>query len=140
MSIRELRILPPLAFGRLGSAPEPLDNFTIGDNEDHPLGYRQILPQLTLTVDASTGEIAGSHTPDRLAFKDAGRIRPVAPFLEVFARVDRSKEWQPLTVDLLEKHGCRVRDLSWQVTVANRKVERRTGNPGDAVVAQTGWF
>ena len=140
MSIRELRILPPLAFGRLGSAPEPLDNFTIADDDDHPLGFRRIVPQLTLTVDGRTGEIAGSHTPDRITFKDDGRIRPVAPFLEVFARVDRSKEWQPLTVGLLEKHGCSVRDLSWQVTVANRKVERRTGNGGDAVVAQTGWF
>lgn len=140
MSIRALRILPPLAFGRLGSASEPLDNFTMVESAEHPLHYRRIVPQETLRVDAATGEIAGSHTPATIAFKDGERIRPVAPFLEVFARVDRSTTWQPLTVDLLAKHGCSVKDLSWQVTVANRKVERRTGHSGDAVIARTEWF
>lgn len=140
MSIRELRILPPLAIGRLGSAPEPLDNFTMVDNDDHPLDYRRIVPQETLTVDPRTGEISGSHTPQSIAFKDHGRIRPVAPFLEVFARVDRSNTWRPLTLALLKKHGCSTKDLCWQVTVANRKVERRTTNPDDAVLATTGWF
>lgn len=140
MSIRELRILPPLAFGRLGSAPEPLDNFTILENDDHPLDFRRIVPQETLRVDPKTGAISGSHTPAAIAFRDGERIRPVAPFLEVFARVDRSRTWQPLTAGLLAKHGHRVRDVSWQVTVANRKVERRTADPNDAVEATTGWF
>ena len=138
--IRELRILPPLAIGRLGSAPEPLDNFTMVENDEHPLDYRRIVPQETLRVDPKTGAISGSHTPKDITFKDNGRIRPVAPFLEVFARVDRSKTWQPLTVGLLKQHGCTVKDLSWQVSVANRKVERRTSNPNDAVLAETGWF
>lgn len=138
--IRELRILPPLAIGRLGSAPEPLDNFTMLDNDAHPLDYRRIVPQETLIVDPKTGRISGSRTPQRITFKDRGRIRPVAPFLEVFARVDRSRTWQPLTLDVLAQHGCSVKDVSWRVTVANRKVERRTGNPDDAVEATTGWF
>ena len=138
--IRELRILPPLAIGRLGSAPEPLDNFTMVENDEHPLDYRRIVPQETLRVDPKTGAISGSHTPKDITFKDNGRIRPVAPFLEVFARVDRSKTWQPLTVGLLKQHGCTVKDLSWQVSVANRKVGRRTSNPNDAVLAETGWF
>ena len=138
--IRELRILPPLAIGRLGSAPEPLDNFTMVENDEHPLDYRRIVPQETLTVDPKTGAISGSHTPKDITFKDNGRIRPVAPFLEVFARVDRSRTWQPLTAGLLKQHGCTVKDLSWQVSVANRKVERRTSNPSDAVLAETGWF
>ena len=33
MTIRELRILPPLAIARLGSASEPLDNYTILNKE-----------------------------------------------------------------------------------------------------------
>ena len=141
MTIRELRILPPFAIGRLGSAPAPLDNFTMVESQEHPLDYRALVPQETLTVNERTGEISGSHTPDAIAFKDdAGRIRPVAPFLEVFARVDRSRAWQPLTLSLLSKHGYKVADLSWHVTVANRKVERRTTDENDRVEAHTGWF
>lgn len=140
MSIRELRILPPLAIGRLGSAPEPLDNFTMEDNEAHPLGFRRIVGQETLRVDPKTGAISGSHTPTEVRFKDKGRIRPVAPFLEVFARVGRSTKWVPLTTSLLATYGYSIKDVSWQVTVANRKVERRTGDPKDAVEAATGWF
>ena len=51
MTIRELRILPPLAIARLGSASEPLDNYTILENEERPLDYRTIVPQETLVVD-----------------------------------------------------------------------------------------
>ena len=138
MTIRELRILPPFAIGRLGSAPAPLDNFTMVESQEHPLDYRALVPQETLTVNERTGEISGSHTPDAIAFKDdAGRIRPVAPFLEVFARVDRSRAWQPLTLSLLSKHGYRViaqnsRDASDQrpcvaVACAPRVREKRRG-------------
>jgi hypothetical protein len=79
MSIRELRILPPLAIGRLGSAPDPIDNFTVVNNTEHPLDYRRIVPQETLKVDPRTGKISGSHTPEDIEFKDKGRIRPIAP-------------------------------------------------------------
>ena len=41
MKIRELRILPPLAIGRLGSANEPQDNYTIADNPNEPFGDRK---------------------------------------------------------------------------------------------------
>ncbi len=30
--------------------------------------------------------------------------------------------------------------MEWRVSVANRKVVRRTGNPHDLVAANTGWF
>ena len=105
MTIRELRILPPFAIGRLGSAPTPLDNYTIVENEAHPLDFRAIVPQETLVVDEVTGRITGSNTPSAIAFKDHGRIRPVAPFLEVFAREDDANVWQPLTIELLKRNG-----------------------------------
>ena len=62
MTIRELRILPPFAIGRLGSAPAPLDNFTMVESQEHPLDYRAIVPQETLTVNERTGEISGSES------------------------------------------------------------------------------
>ncbi|MEP6620061.1 MAG: hypothetical protein ABJE47_12125 [bacterium] len=140
MTIRELRILPPFAIARLGSAATPLDNYTMVEDEEHPLNFRTIVPQETLVVDESTGEITGAVTPASIAFKDAGRIRPVAPFLELFARVDEEKEWQPVTIGLLEAHGLTPADITWHVTVANKKVERRTGKVGDRVEAHTRWF
>src|SRR5262245_46008151 len=127
MTIRELRILPPLAIGRLGSAPEPLDNYTVDDDPDHPLGFRTIKPARTFIVDPATGEITGTHTPESIVFKQEGRIRPVAPFLEVFA-VTGDNTLEPLTLELLRKDGLGPNDISWNVVVANRKVRRRTNH------------
>ena len=46
-----------------------------------------------------------------LEFKRAGKIRPVAPFLEVFAVTDKDK-LVPLTVDLLQAAGSDGRRTS----------------------------
>jgi hypothetical protein len=140
MRIRELRILPPFAIARLGSAREPLVNYTIDDDPDLPLEFRGIQARETFVVDPATGEISGSFLPDEIAFKDEQeRIRPVAPFLEVFAVTD-DDELVPLTTDMLAKMGLGPGDLAWNVRLANRKVARRTGNEKDAVAAESGWF
>jgi len=147
MRIRELRILPPFAIGRLGSAKEPMDNYTIEDNPKEPLGYRKIVPAKTLKVRESTGEIAGAAIPKSITFKTGGRIRPVAPFLEVFAVVEKLgagkkvfEELVPLDAALLRKVGVSQSKVEWKVSVANLKVMRRTGDPDDGVTANTGWF
>ncbi|MEA2874795.1 MAG: hypothetical protein QOH67_5170, partial [Hyphomicrobiales bacterium] len=143
MTIQQLRILPPFAIARLGSAEEPLDNFYIDVDLDakleKPLDYRAIKPAPTLIVNEDTGEIAGAPTPLSITFKQDGKIRPVAPFLEVFAITEDGK-LQPLTLGLLKADGLRVEDVSCRVSVANRKVERRTGDPKDRVVASTQWI
>src|SRR6516165_10351805 len=112
MKIRELRILPPFAIARLGSAEKPQDNFTIDDDPNQPLGYRKIVPKVTLEVDEETGEIKSSARPKKIVFKVRGKIRPVAPFLEVFAVLDDPgiKEDDlgnlvPLDLDLLTELG-----------------------------------
>ena len=141
MKITELRILPPFAIGRLGSADTPLDNFTMVVDPDEPLGYRKIVPQKTLYVDEKTGEISRTSMPKSIQFKTPdGRIHPVAPFVEVWARIDDGKDFVPLTTDLLKKCGAGPGDISWNVKVGNRKVERRTGKQGDRVHGETGPF
>src|SRR5512139_1173052 len=139
MTIKELRILPPFAIGRLGGASEPQDNYTIEEDPDHPLGFRRIVGQETLIVDDESGEIVESQTPPRVTFTKGEHIKPVAPFLEVFA-VTGDDRLVPLTTDLLERMGVRPGGVSWRVRVANRKVLRRTGNNDDLVAADTGWF
>ena len=138
-SIKALRILPPLAIGRLGSADEPLDNYTIEVNDAQVLGFRRIVPAETLVVDTRTGEISGTRIAGNVAFTSDGKIRPVAPFLEVFA-ITGKDEMVPLTTDLLEANGLGPGDIRWQVRVANRKIARRTQDERDVIAANTGWF
>jgi hypothetical protein len=143
LTIKQLRILPPFAIGRLGSASDPMDNYTfdldIDPDLENPLGYRELRAQPTLIVNENSGEIGGERTAATLNFKRNGKIRPVAPFLEVYA-IDENDELKPLTVALLKEHGLTIHDVSWQVTVSNRKVVRRTNETDDLVHAETKWF
>ena len=138
MTIRELRILPPLAFGRLGSG-DPMDNYTVGDDDNDLLNWRVLKPQPTFEIDEGSGRIKGKFVPKSVEFMTGKRIRPVAPFLEVFAVTD-DNALVPLTLKLLARQGLDARAISWRATVANRKVVRRTENPDDLVLADTDWF
>src|SRR5258708_37363595 len=98
--IAEIRILPTLAIARLGSSPFPMDNYTLEILD--PLGYRQIVPTATLKVNSETGEIDGVVWPDSVRFRDQKeRIRPIAPFFEVWVRFRGSNRLVPLTKTLL---------------------------------------
>lgn len=137
MSILELRILPPLAISRLGAASEPLEAFELQTDPQKPLDYRQIVPCPSFKVDKKTGEIAGVYTPEKIRFKDENKkIRPVAPFLEVFVRTsDAPETLQPLTIDLLKKEKLSLKNLHWEIDLGNIKIFRRTGNPNDKILA-----
>ncbi|HEX7645080.1 MAG TPA: hypothetical protein VF472_23000 [Burkholderiaceae bacterium] len=50
MPILELRILPPLAIGRLGASATPLEAFELLTDPAKPLDYRQIAPRESLVV------------------------------------------------------------------------------------------
>jgi hypothetical protein len=140
MSIQEIRILPPLAISRLGSAPAPLANYDVVVRPEDPLGFRQIVPAPTFVVDRATGEITGVETPAEVRFKDRdGAIHPVAPFLEVWARTS-ADQLEPLTIALLAAEGLTPGDLRWTVQVGNIKAYRRTGDDGDRIEAKAGPF
>src|SRR5437016_4991798 len=132
--ITELRILPPLAISRLGSSPNPLENYNL-ELSTNPLGFRQIAPAETLAVDDTTGEISRAYTPENIVFRDGDQIRPVAPFFEVFARTSPDV-LEPLTVDLLKKNKLTPASVKWTVHVGNIKVFRRTGNQADGILAE----
>ena len=143
--IHELRILPPLAIARFGSAPTPMDNYDAVVDPDNPLGHRMLRPAETLQLDVDSGEISRTFVPDELRFTEGGKVRPVAPFLEVWAltgddQLTDGGALEPLTTELLEEEGTSVAGLSWQVQVANLKVFRRTGDAADKVVADSGEF
>lgn len=137
MSILELRILPPVAIGRLGAAAEPLEAFDLVRDPERPLDYRRIVPCPSLKVDPTSGEVVEVYTPNKIRFRDPNHlVRPVAPFLEVFARLASAPdELVPLTVDLLTAEGLSITALSWDIAVGNIKVFRRTGNAHDKIEA-----
>jgi hypothetical protein len=132
--ITEIRILPPLAIARLGSSRIPLENYDLIPPEN-PLGFRKIAPAETLIVDENSGEISDAPTPRHIVFRDGDQIRPVAPFFEVFARVD-SGELVPLTTKLLSDNKLSPGDVKWSVKAGNIKVFRRTGKEDDRVYAE----
>ena len=135
--IKELRILPPLAIARFGAAATPMDNYDVTVDPSRPLGYRHLRPAETLEVDEATGGIARAFVPTRVFFTENGLVRPVAPFLEVWALTEND-ELEPLTVDLLAADQASVSDLRWRVQVANSKVFRRTSDEADKVEADSG--
>jgi hypothetical protein len=140
VTIKELRILPPLAIARLGAAPEPLDNYELEVPPEDPLGFRRLKGAPTFRVDPETGSITEAFTPQEIAFKSPeGLIRPVAPFLEVWAVTDKDS-LVPLTLELLAQNGLRASDVKWEVRVGNIKIFRRTGKEKDKILASTGRF
>ncbi|PWJ93325.1 hypothetical protein BC749_11612 [Flavobacterium araucananum] len=142
MKIIELRILPPIAIGRLGESNIPMAAYDLELSKEKPLDYREITPQTTLSVDPVTGEIK-AHDPVNIKFKEVssladrnGKIHPVSPFLEVFAITDqKTDELVPLTEELLIESGLSLKDISWDVNVANIKIFRRTGDAKDKMLA-----
>jgi len=143
MKILDIRILPPIAIGRLGSSENTMEAFNLKVLEDKPLDFRHIIPKESLCIDEGTGEIT-SYCPDKIIFKDAknidvknGKIRPVAPFLEVFAITDQNPDiLVPLTTHLLDEAGLSIHDISWNVDVGNIKLYRRTQKKSDKIEAE----
>ncbi|APG15060.1 hypothetical protein AB7008_08475 [Bradyrhizobium sp. 521_C7_N1_3] len=134
MTIHELRILPPLAVARLGASSTPLAAYRLEVDAEAALGYRRIVPDETFELHVETGEIKRAYVPERIKFRDGDDVRPVAPFLEVFART-ADDVLEPLTVELLAAYGLTPANLSWIVHLGCRKIERRTFDPNDRIEA-----
>jgi hypothetical protein len=137
VSIEELRILPPLAVGRLGAAPTPMDNYDMVVDPNEPLAFRTLTPAPTFDVDPDSGVIRRVFTPapNELVFTERGSVRPVAPFLEVWA-LTTDGALEPLTADLLKTADLTPADVTWRVHVGNHKLYRRTGDANDKIEAE----
>jgi hypothetical protein len=135
MTIKSIAILPPLAFARFGSHPEPVDSYTLElPPDENPLGFRRITPEPTLLV-GENGEIIGAEPAEQINFKEEvatgiHQVRPVAPFFELWAELDDGN-FVPVSKDVL--NGA---ELVWRVEVANLKVFRRTQAKSDRITAE----
>ncbi len=138
--MKTLMLLPPVAIARVGSAEEPVVNFEF-ELEDSPAGEprrRQIVPAETIFVDRATGRVREIRLAreEELTFKDLAdprKIRPVAPFFEVWVQFDVDESPRILTQDDLDEKQLSV---TWNVELANWKAFRRTQDPGDKIGAR----
>jgi len=136
---------PPMAIARVGSSPEPMDAYDwTFDKNPHRGVQTKIRATRSLQLESERGDGHWPHRlvikePGEIAFKDTrGRIRPVAPFFELWARVqddDGSILAVPVTRAFLEARKASLRDLVFTVDAANRKAQSRTKLASCAAVA-----
>jgi hypothetical protein len=136
--LKEIRLLPPLAISRLGNSPEPVNNYDVEVDPKDPLGFRKITSAnaKTVIVDTASGEVADICEGLEVTFKDKqGRVRPVAPFIELWGRFGDEDDWSHLTRDDID-----IDQLHWRVRLGNVKLFRRTGDVKDRILADSEWF
>jgi hypothetical protein len=132
MAIKEIRLLPPLAVARLGSSPEPLENYELQTDGVRP---RAIVRAESIRLDRD-GTLTVQPSTEPIQFRDSNHlIKPVAPFFELFARLDGSDDWVPLTEEILARDGLSLASVSWSAHLANTKIHRRTGKDTDKIEA-----
>ncbi|MFZ3318589.1 hypothetical protein, partial [Mycobacterium sp.] len=138
-SIVGIEFQPPLAIGRLGGAPTPMDNYVWREDPGiHGSARTVIDPALSFEV-LDDGSLV-PFTPTAIRFRDGDKLRPVAPFFELWAHVITGGDGQqeqlvPLTHELLTQAGGKLTGLVYDVAVANRKAARRSGDEADAFAA-----
>lgn len=138
--LQNIFFLPPMAVARVGGSATPVDSYEWQtDHEAHGAAKTVVRPAVTLDV-AEDGSVS-SRLPGEIRFKDDdGKIRPVAPFFELWATVQDSETGetsdQPVTTALLASQGLQTDDLHFEVRAANRKAERRTSSPTCAFIGR----
>lgn len=137
--IREIYILPPMAFARVGSSNASCAAFSWAEPEispDGPTGLR-LAPEVTYEVSAD-GELTES-IPNQIDFKDSdNRFCPVSPFFEIWGVWgDPGGEFEgPLTIKVLTELGLSLGDVKWTISLGNLKAYHFTLNEGDRIAGE----
>jgi hypothetical protein len=135
LRVREVYFKPPLAIARVGGSDTPLESFFWTEDPTIHGGRRTTLqPAVTLEVIAD-GTVR-PYFPGAIHFKDGGGLRPVAPFFELWVRLEGDKDDKLLTLDILEKLKVPLESVTYRIEVANRKAQRRTHRAADAFIAR----
>lgn len=133
-TIQSLFINPPIAVARLGGSTVPQDAYLWVELPDPRAdGETAIVPTWSFTIRADGS--AAVSMPTELVLRDGALIRPVCPFLEVWARVGEDGSdpatWRemPLTASLLAEQGADELRLTFIIDAHNLKAARRTKDP-----------
>ncbi len=126
-TIRRIFFNPSVAVARVGGSSTPLDAFDWGPGDPHTVAETRILP--TWTLDVRTDGSVSPRLPQRLILRDGALLRPLAPFLELWAMTGDggSADWvpRPVTTALLAANSASTASLTFTVDAMNRKAERR---------------
>jgi hypothetical protein len=136
MLIKEIYFLPPLAIARLGGSDTPLDCFVWNTDQSMHGGNRTVIePAVSLRVMAN-GSVR-PFVPNVIQFRDGELLRPVAPFFELWAKLEDGS-CRPLTERLMQDvdPSASLQSVEYRITVANRKAQRRTGSAACAYIAR----
>lgn len=130
-TIRRIFFTPPVAVARLGGSATPMDAYDWATGDPHTIAETRVRPAWTLDVVADGSVVP--RLPVRLIVRDGALLRPVAPFLELWALVGDGPEGQlrqvVVTADLLAANGATEADVTFTVEAMNRKAARRTASP-----------
>jgi hypothetical protein len=136
--IRNVFFKPPLAIARVGGSSTPLDAFVWdSDRSIHGANRTVIRPAVTLKV-LPDGSLR-PYLPNVIQFRDGDRLRPVAPFFELWATVERKDHGcraEPLNLTLLNAADIGLDAVEYTVTVGNRKAQQRTRSAACAYIAR----
>jgi hypothetical protein len=134
----EMFFLPPLAIARLGGSDTPLESFHwVAACSAYTAHQTIIQPAVTIVLDDDGTPLP--YMPQGIRFRDGSKLRPVAPFFELWMRVKEGRRKpvvRPVTLELLRLLRLKPADLRFRITVANKKAQRRTQSTSCGFVAQ----
>jgi len=136
--LKGLYILPPLAFGRVGSSPTPCAAFSWSKTDISPDGNNKTSLKIEETLSLDDNGNISSSTPTNIVFKDDnGAFRPVCPFFELHGtwEINGNEENGPITEQVLQDNGLSLDDITWNVELGNLKAHHFTLDEGDRISA-----
>jgi hypothetical protein len=140
----DVYILPPAAVGRLGGSSRPLENYEWRTDPSIHGASQTVIEPIT-TLDVADDGIVAPYRPGIIRFRDGKNLRPVAPFFELWVRIQYRNDDPPsfleeagaqpdelrdvpLTASLLRLMGGSTSGITYRVRLSNRKAARRTGD------------
>jgi hypothetical protein len=125
---------PPIAIARLGGSTAPLD-CCVWQEPPNPRTDGATVLAADWSLDVLPDGSLEPRKPDKIRFRDGTLIRPVCPFIEIWARLGEPgsdpSTWRqaPLTPALLAAAGSDVSALRFTIDARNAKVSRRRRDP-----------
>jgi len=139
--ILNLWLSPPLAVARLGSSPNPCENFEWGPSDTSPGGSgKTTLRTLDSLWMDDDGRVHLSPKSNELIFKDKDQdgnwqFRPVCPYFELFGtwQIDGEEHSGVITTEILSSLGLSASDITWRIRLGNLKAYQFTLSQGDRI-------
>ena len=133
-AIERFFFLPPLAIARVGGSHNPLDSFVWAKDPTIHGAHRTVI-RPAVSFEVLTDGSLRPYQPAAIQFRDRGFLRPVAPFFELWVKLQNG-HCEPLTARFLRSCNASTDSVEYTVTVGNRKAQRRTGSATCAFLAQ----